>query len=110
MLAAATASRHPGCFLLEDVDTHERVVVGGDECAVSTIPCSTFKIPHAIIALETGVLADASHVERWDGTEQPMDAWERDHDLGSAIRNSVVWYFRRTAAAIGPDRMRAELE
>jgi beta-lactamase class D len=81
------------------------VVTDPVECAVRSAPASTFKIPHALIALETGVVADGSTVLAWDGTPQPFPSWERNHSLESAIRSSVVWFFRRTAALIGRERM-----
>jgi beta-lactamase class D len=80
------------------------------ECAVKTAPASTFKIPHALIALETGVLSNALETVTWDGTSRPFKAWERHHSLDSAIKSSAVWFFQRTAALIGRDRMHAYLK
>lgn len=93
------------CFLLRRLDTNVLHVSNPGECNVPASPASTFKIPHALIALETGVLAGASTVQKWDGTEQPFETWARDHSLASAMKSSVVWFFRRTAAAIGGERM-----
>src|SRR3979490_2431579 len=39
---------------------------GGEECDRRTLPASTFKIPHALIALDTGVVTDQT-VMTWDG-------------------------------------------
>lgn len=69
------------------------------------MPASTFKIPHALIALQTGVVRDADAMVKWDGTDQWNDAWERDHSLRTAIIESVLWFFRRTANEIGHARM-----
>ena len=46
---------------------------------------------------------------QYDGTETTMVAWKRDHDLASAMRNSVVWYFQRLAEGLGPEREREYL-
>jgi beta-lactamase class D len=78
-------------------------IVGGDDCRQRTLPASTFKIPHALVALQTHVVTDKT-VVKWDGTKKDLPAWERDHTLESAIKNSVVWVFQRFAAAIGRDR------
>lgn len=80
------------------------------ECAVKTAPASTFKIPHALISLATGVVSSSQQMVDWDGTKQPFAAWERDHSLNSAVKWSVVWFFRRTAAMIGQARMRESLK
>jgi beta-lactamase class D len=102
----AKAIDHAGCFLLARVDGSEAITVHPDDCAKATVPASTFKVPHALIALQTGVIADPSARVKWDGTKYPeMKAWEADQDLRSAIRESVVWYFQRTAEAIGRERM-----
>ena len=102
---------HAGCFMLSRFDGSESVTVHPEDCARATLPASTFKIPHALIALQTGVVTDVDGSVDWDGTRYPeMKAWERDHNLTSAIRDSVVWYFQRTAKAVGRERMQAWLE
>jgi beta-lactamase class D len=44
-------------------------------------PNSTFKIPHALIGLQTGVLQDTNTTFLWDGTEYPFPAWNQDQNL-----------------------------
>jgi beta-lactamase class D len=78
------------------------------ECARPTAPASTFKIPHALIALQTGVVTSATIVE-WDGATGGSDLWQRSHTVDSAIRWSVLPFFQRTARLIGRDRMRQGL-
>lgn len=70
------------------------------------LPASTFKIPHALIALETGVVADADNeIIRWDGIPRDIDDWNRDHTLRSAVKYSVVPVFQQIARRIGEERM-----
>lgn len=71
-------------------------------------PCSTFKLPHALIALEAGVLP----LDRQRQTCVPAEC-HGDHgvlDLAGAIRESCVSYFRQTARVLGPERMAQGLE
>jgi beta-lactamase class D len=68
-------------------------------------PCSNFKIPNSLIGLETGVIPDASFVLAWDGVQRSRQEWNRDHDLRSALKDSVVWYYQELARRVGPDRM-----
>jgi beta-lactamase class D len=70
-------------------------------------PCSTFKLPHALVALETGVISLARNRKRCDSLECHSDHGEVD--LDGAIRESCLSYFRQTARAIGPARMAAGL-
>jgi beta-lactamase class D len=101
----ALAIDHPGCFLLEPLAGGERIAVHPEECAHATVPASTFKVPHALVALQTGVVDDPDAIEKWNGADYPIDAWERDHSLRTAITESVVWFFQRTATRIGRERM-----
>jgi beta-lactamase class D len=91
------------CVILAPLDGSPETVAGGDECDRRTLPASTFKIPHALIALDTGVVTERTTM-KWDGTRQDFPAWERDHTLDSAIKSSVVWFFQRAARSIGRDR------
>jgi beta-lactamase class D len=78
-------------------------VFGGDECGRRTLPASTFKIPHALVALQTQVVTGKT-VVTWDGTKRDYAAWNRDQTLESAIKMSAVWVFQRFATAIGRER------
>jgi beta-lactamase class D len=110
-LSLSTASVPPlapgECVVLAPLNGAE-VVFGGDECARRTLPASTFKIPHALIALEAGVVTDTS-VIKWDGTKRDYDVWNRDQTLDSSIKMSAVWVFQQFAAAIGRDRELSQL-
>lgn len=71
------------------------------------LPCSTFKLPHALIALETGVITLRENRKRCDARE--CHSSHGEVDLAGAIRESCVSYFRQTARAIGAERMAAGL-
>lgn len=75
------------------------------------LPASTFKIPHALIALETGVVADVDkEVIRWDGVPNEIEEWNRDHTLRRAMAHSVVPVFQQIANRIGSERMKQYVE
>lgn len=97
------------CVVIEELGGAAPYVSDAVECAVATSPASTFKLPHALIALETGVVADPLAMVAWDGQERAFPVWNRDQSLDSAIKNSVVWFFQRTAGLIGRERMLAWL-
>lgn len=101
--------RRNGCFVLLDAKTGAARRYGAARCAERFSPCSTFKVPHALIALEAGVLDGPDHRMQWDGVKRWNEKWNHDHDLRSAMRDSVLWYFQNTARQIGPERMQAAL-
>jgi beta-lactamase class D len=102
---AASAS----CVMIQELTTARTLVQRGS-CSTRLSPASTFKIPHALVALETGVVTiDA--VERWDGTRyERQTEWNRDHTVISALRPSVLWFFQRFAPRIGAERMKSWLD
>ena len=97
------------CVILQPLDGSAPPRQQGD-CAVRLSPASTYKIPHALIALETGVITPDS-VEKWDGTRyEHQPKWNLNHTVISALRPSVLWFFQRIAPRIGAERAAAWLE
>lgn len=97
---------YTGCFVLYNVNENSYIRYNEKRCGERISPCSTFKIPNSLIGLETGVIKDASHEYKWDGTKRSIEAWNRDHTLRSAIRDSAVWYYQRLASEVGEQRMK----
>jgi beta-lactamase class D len=97
------------CFILRELGGPRQIRKGDAACARRLPPASTFKIPHALIALETGARSGPEDLEQWDGTDLGLAVWNRGQTLGSAIQHSVVWYFQRTATRIGRDLMTKHL-
>ncbi len=98
-----------GCFVMLDIRRGLMTRYNPERCRRRFSPCSTFKIASSLIGLETGVLKGADHVFTWDGVQRGLPSWNRDHDLRSAIRHSVVWYYQRLASQVGEGRMLAAL-
>jgi len=100
-----------GCFVLRDLNTNRTVVrYNPERCSKRFSPCSTYKIPHSLIALETGVASGPDYLLRWDGVKRPIDDWNHDLTLQDAVRVSAVWYFQRIAPRIGAKRMQHYLD
>jgi beta-lactamase class D len=92
------------CVVVMDGATAERWAGTAAECATRLSPASTYKIPHALIGLETGVITEDT-VYKWDGVEHPnQPKWNRDHTVLTAMKPSVVWFFQRMAPQIGAAR------
>ncbi|MEL7363336.1 MAG: penicillin-binding transpeptidase domain-containing protein [Bacteroidota bacterium] len=85
---------------IESLHVHDR-----ERAATRYLPASTFKIPNALFALESGVVADTTEVFVWDGSERFLPAWNQDLTLGPALRASAVWVFQDIARRLGEERM-----
>ena len=108
-----------GSFILYDQAENRYVRHNPTRCARRFSPCSTFKIAHSLIALDTGVATDAHFRQEWDAKRYPREpwmsdglakSWLKDHTLRTAFQNSAVWYYRELAKRIGKQRMQMYLD
>jgi bla regulator protein BlaR1 len=101
---SARFGSYRGAFVLYDAAHDRWLRFHPDECRVRTSPCSTFKIPNSLIALETGVATGPDFPLPWDGTHHSIEPWNHDQTLRSAFSVSCVWYFQTLASRIGLER------
>ena len=103
-----------GAFVLYDLKSKQYVRYNKQRCRERFSPKSTFKIPNSLIGLETGVIRDAEFVIPWnrekyppqaDWNQEPFIHWSKDQTLRSAIKHSVLWYYRELALRVGEPRM-----
>lgn len=96
-----------GTFVLFDGETKRWSATDAHLAGERYLPASTFKIPNALIALQTGVAPGEDFLLRWDGKPRGRPEWDRDHTLASAMEVSAVWYFQELARRVGEARMRS---
>lgn len=96
-----------GTFVLFDGETKRWSATDAHLASERYLPASTFKIPNALIALQTGVASGEDFLLRWDGKPRGRPEWDRDHTLASAMEVSAVWYFQEIARRVGEARMRS---
>ncbi len=70
-------------------------------------PYSTFKIPHSLIALESGAVKSIDERIEWDRVKHPAkdfwpETWKQSHTLASAFKYSAVWYYQELVPRIDP--------
>lgn len=70
-------------------------------------PYSTFKIPHTLIALESGAVKSVDERIEWDQKKYPAkdfwpETWKQSHTLASAFKHSAVWYYKALVPRIKP--------
>ena len=101
-------------FVVYDLKSDRYVRYNVERCRERFSPKSTFKIPNSLIGLETGVIKDADFVIQWNKekyppqanwNEEPFVHWGKDQTLRSALKFSVVWYYRELALSVGPEQM-----
>lgn len=115
-IAQVEAAKNPqqnsatgACFILYEVGVGERKRDPANTCRTRVTPVSTFKIPHALIALDAGAITGPGEVMNYTGGDNAPVSARRSHTLGTALQSSVVWYFQKVATRVGADREAAYL-
>lgn len=104
--SSAEAGEAEVAFVIYDVKADRTTVSNPNLADQGYLPCSTFKIPNTLIGLTTGVIPDEKFALKWDGKHYEIAEWNHDHDLASALKNSVVWFYQEVARRIGAERMK----
>jgi beta-lactamase class D len=99
-----------GGFIMYDRNADTYTVFRPEACRRRLSPASTFKILNSLIGLESGVISDEHFIIPWDSVHREFESWNRDHDLASAMANSVVWYYQELARRVGRTRMTAYID
>lgn len=95
-----------GAFAAFRTDDQQVIASDHSRARDPVLPASTFKIPNSIIALETGVVSDPDKdIFKWDGKTHPIENWNKDHTLRTAIAVSAVPVYQEIARRIGKERM-----
>lgn len=111
--AAAPADPYPGkavCFLLIDAQTGQiQKSVNEENCKVQLSACSTFKVPLAVMAFDSGILKNESSRFKWNGDHHTIEAWNQDQTAASWMKNSTVWYSQVITKKMGFQKLQSYL-
>lgn len=96
-------------FLAVDVNTHACYVINKKGLNQRHTPYSSFKIPHTLIALETGAAKSGDEKIVWDSQKRPAkdfwpETWKQDQTLASAFKHSAAWYYQELVPRIAPEQ------
>ena len=104
---------YPGkdvCILVVNARTGTTENVWNEKRCRERFPaCSTFKVPLALMAFDSGILRDEKQTLQWDGQPRGIDAWNRDHNAETWLRESVVWFSQRLTPMLTEPRIRKYL-
>jgi len=99
-----------GCFLLYNIKTKAFVkIIGEENCRKQFPACSTFKVPLAVMAFDSGVLKNENQILKWDGVKGFLEQHDRDHNAKTWMRDSVVWFSQRITPHLGKKRFQKYL-
>lgn len=94
-------------FVAVDFKEGDCRVINKDGLTSRHGPYSTFKIPHTLIALETGAVKSVDERIEWDQVKYPAqpywpNTWKQDQTLATAFQRSAVWYYQALVPRIEP--------
>lgn len=99
-----------GCFLLYNLKSNTFDKIIGETCSERFPACSTFKVPLAVMAFDSGVLKDEKQVLKWDGKKRMLSVWDQDHSGSTWLKESVVWFSQRITPLIGEKKVQKYLD
>jgi beta-lactamase class D len=100
-----------GCFLLAELESGKVVQeFNPGVCKERLSPCSTFKVPLAVMAFDSKVLKDENTKFKWDGKLREREALNHDHTARSWLEDSVVWFSQRLTPEIGETQIKRYLK
>ncbi len=100
LLVSSDALAETNCFVAKEGD---KVLQSEGDCKTRHAPCSTFKIPLALIGFDSGILIDETHPE-WpfkEGYIDTLEVWKQPHNPTTFMKNSCIWYSRIITEKLG---------
>lgn len=92
------------CFMAKE---GAQILAQEGECTKRYSPCSTFKIPLALMGYDSGILID-EHQPVWDFKEEykenltiMFDFWDQPYDPKLWMKNSAVWFSQVLTQQLG---------
>lgn len=101
----AGVSPEKSALVIVRLEDSEEWVSGGPRTDTPYPPASTAKIPHTLIALETGYADGPDAYFEWDGEKRFLEVWNQDQTLLSAFKYSVVWVYQQITRDLGYETM-----
>lgn len=89
-----SSGKNDGVLLIESLDGSLSYNFNSKNLTSKYSPASTFKIPHTLIALEEGVIANEATMVKWDQVKRSYAPWNKDQNLSTAFAFSCVWFYQ----------------
>lgn len=107
--------KYAGTIVVYDQTSDRYFFHNRQRAAARYSPYSTFKILNSIVALEAGIVTDVDSVYQWDTARYAPQSWwppqwNARHTMRTAMKFSVVPFYRTLALRIGLERMQSQVK
>ena len=94
-----------GGIYIYDLKKNKYTIFDRKRMDAGFVPASTSKIIHSLIFLDSGAISDENETLKWDGKKRSIEAWNKDHNLRSALPASAVWFYVEISKRVGREKM-----
>jgi D-alanyl-D-alanine dipeptidase len=94
-----------GGIYIYDLNQNKFTIYDRQRMDTGFTPASTSKIIHSLIFLDSEAIKDENEVLKWDGVKRPVEAWNQDQNLRSALKVSAVWFYVEVSKRVGKEAM-----
>ncbi|MCL5261472.1 MAG: penicillin-binding transpeptidase domain-containing protein [Gammaproteobacteria bacterium] len=99
------------CFILYDLTTNKVLMrENAKQCQMRFSPCSTFKIPLALMAFDQGIFKDENIKIKWDGVARENSNWNKNQTPKTWLQYSTIWVSQLITQQLGEDKIKYYLE
>ena len=98
---SAYFGEYDGSFVLYDLKNNAWSIHDMEHATLRVAPDSTYKIYDALFGLEESIIMPEDSFIAWSGENYPIEAWNADQTLQSAMDSSVNWYFQAIDKQLG---------
>jgi len=87
-----TFADRDACFIIADLETGKILAEHNPKrCKERYSPCSSFKVPAALMAFDKGILKDENQIVKWDGIQRGRQEENQDQTPITWMSNSIMW-------------------
>jgi len=99
-----------GCFLLADAKSKKTLIEFNKErCGKRVSPCSTFKIPLALMAFDQHIFTDENTLIKWDSVDRHNKDWNKNQTPKTWLKFSSVWVSQWLTPQLGTEKIKKYL-
>ncbi len=76
-------------------------IINHHHCDERLPAVSTFKVPLAVMAIQSHLIENEHSVQTWDGNRRVIESWNKDHTAKTWMKDSVIWYSQKLTERLG---------
>jgi beta-lactamase class D/D-alanyl-D-alanine dipeptidase len=96
-----------GGIYIYDLNKNKYTIFDRKRMETGFVPASTSKIIHSLIFLDSGAIKDENEILKWDGVQRSVPAWNKDHNLQTALKVSAVWFYIEVSKRLTQAKMQS---